>query len=86
MGLSLSSIFLVYTAGSIVQTFFVTAAAFGALSLYGYTTQARPDRHGLVPDHGPVRADHRNAGESLPAVFGAAVRHLGDRRAGLLLA
>ncbi len=39
MGLSLSSIFLVYTAGSIVQTFFVTAAAFGALSLYGYTTK-----------------------------------------------
>jgi FtsH-binding integral membrane protein len=39
VGLSLSSIFLVYTAGSIVQTFFVTAAAFGALSLYGYTTR-----------------------------------------------
>ncbi len=39
MGLSLSSIFLVYTAASIVQTFFVTAASFGALSLYGYTTK-----------------------------------------------
>ncbi|MGE0501076.1 MAG: Bax inhibitor-1/YccA family protein [Rhizobiaceae bacterium] len=39
MGLSLSSIFLVYTTGSIVQTFFITAAAFGALSLYGYTTK-----------------------------------------------
>ncbi|MGE0284241.1 MAG: Bax inhibitor-1/YccA family protein [Rhizobiaceae bacterium] len=39
VGLSLSSIFLVYTPGSIVQTFFVTAAAFGALSLYGYTTR-----------------------------------------------
>ena len=39
MGLSLSSIFLVYTSQSIVQTFFVTAAAFGALSLYGYTTK-----------------------------------------------
>jgi FtsH-binding integral membrane protein len=39
MGLSLSSIFLVYTSASIVQTFFITAAAFGALSLYGYTTQ-----------------------------------------------
>lgn len=39
MGLSLSSIFLVYTGHSIVQTFFVTAAAFGALSLYGYTTK-----------------------------------------------
>jgi FtsH-binding integral membrane protein len=39
IGLSLSSIFLVYTSQSIVQTFFVTAAAFGALSLYGYTTR-----------------------------------------------
>ncbi len=39
MGLSLSSIFLVYTGSSIVQTFFVTAASFGALSLYGYTTK-----------------------------------------------
>jgi uncharacterized protein len=39
MGLSLSSIFLVYTGQSIVQTFFVTAASFGALSLYGYTTK-----------------------------------------------
>jgi FtsH-binding integral membrane protein len=39
MGLSLSSIFLVYTAQSITQTFFITAAAFGALSLYGYTTK-----------------------------------------------
>ncbi|MGV1986563.1 Bax inhibitor-1/YccA family protein [Agrobacterium sp. 22-221-1] len=39
MGVSLSSIFLRYTEGSIVQTFFVTAASFGALSLYGYTTK-----------------------------------------------
>ena len=39
MGLSLSSIFLVYTSGSIVQTFFITAASFGALSLFGYTTK-----------------------------------------------
>lgn len=39
MGLSLSSIFLVYTGASIAQTFFVTAAAFGALSLWGYTTK-----------------------------------------------
>jgi FtsH-binding integral membrane protein len=39
MGLSLSSIFLVYTGQSITQVFFVTAAAFAALSLYGYTTK-----------------------------------------------
>ena len=39
VGLSLSTIFLVYTGASITQTFFATAAAFGALSLYGYTTK-----------------------------------------------
>jgi len=39
IGASLSSIFLRYTGGSIAQTFFVTAAAFGALSLFGYTTK-----------------------------------------------
>jgi uncharacterized protein len=39
MGISLSSIFLVYTHTSIVQVFFITAATFGALSLYGYTTK-----------------------------------------------
>ena len=39
MGLSLSTIFLVYTGTSIARVFFITAAAFGALSLYGYTTK-----------------------------------------------
>lgn len=38
MGLSLASIFLVYTHTSITRVFFITATAFGALSLYGYTT------------------------------------------------
>ena len=39
MGLSLSTIFLVYTTASITQVLFITAASFGALSLYGYTTK-----------------------------------------------
>jgi FtsH-binding integral membrane protein len=39
VGLSFSTIFLVYTSESIVRTFFITAAAFGALSLWGYTTK-----------------------------------------------
>lgn len=39
MGASLSTIFLVYTSTSITQVFFVTAAAFGGLSLWGYTTK-----------------------------------------------
>jgi FtsH-binding integral membrane protein len=39
MGLSLSSIFFVYTGASIALTFFATAASFASLSLYGYTTK-----------------------------------------------
>ena len=39
MGVSLSTILLVYTGGSVAQTFFASAAAFGGLSLYGYTTK-----------------------------------------------
>ena len=38
-GLTFSVIFLVYTAGSIGSTFFITAATFGVMSLYGYTTK-----------------------------------------------
>ena len=39
MGLSMSTIFLVYTGASIATTFFATAVAFLSLSLYGYTTK-----------------------------------------------
>jgi uncharacterized protein len=38
MGASISSIFLVYTGESMARVFFITAAAFGGLSLWGYTT------------------------------------------------
>ena len=38
-GISLSTIFLVYTSGSIATTFFATSAAFLSLSLWGYTTK-----------------------------------------------
>ena len=40
MGLSLSTIFLVYTGASIAQVFFISASMFLAMSLYGYTTKA----------------------------------------------
>jgi len=39
MGASLAHILLIYTGASVARTFFITAAAFGALSLYGYTTK-----------------------------------------------
>jgi FtsH-binding integral membrane protein len=46
MGLSLSVIFLVFTGISITRVFFISSAAFGALSLYGYTTQRNLDAMG----------------------------------------
>jgi FtsH-binding integral membrane protein len=46
IGLSLALIFMVFTATSITRVFFITAAAFGALSLYGYTTQRSLDAIG----------------------------------------
>ena len=39
MGLSLATVFLVYTGESIARVFFITAGTFGAMSLYGYTTK-----------------------------------------------
>jgi uncharacterized protein len=38
-GITLSSIFIVYTSASITSTFLITAGTFGAMSLYGYTTK-----------------------------------------------
>jgi uncharacterized protein len=39
MGLSLASVFLVFTGASIARTFFIAATMFGAMSLFGYTTK-----------------------------------------------
>jgi uncharacterized protein len=39
LGISLATIFMAYTASSITRVFFISAASFGALSLWGYTTQ-----------------------------------------------
>ncbi|HLI21565.1 MAG TPA: Bax inhibitor-1/YccA family protein, partial [Stellaceae bacterium] len=46
MGLSMSTIFLVYTGASIAEVFFITAATFLAMSLYGYTTKSDLSRFG----------------------------------------
>jgi uncharacterized protein len=46
MGLSLGGIFLVFTGESIARVFFITAATFGAMSLYGYTTRSDLSRFG----------------------------------------
>lgn len=39
MGLSLSSLFFIYTGASIVRAFFITAIVFGSMSMYGYATK-----------------------------------------------
>ena len=46
VGLSLAGIFLIYTGVSIARTFFITAATFLAMSLYGYTTRTDLARFG----------------------------------------
>lgn len=46
VGLSLSGIFLVYTGTSIARVFFIAAATFAAMSLYGYTTRSNLSRFG----------------------------------------
>ncbi len=83
MGASLSSIFLRYTATSITQVFFVTAAAFGALSLYGYTTKKDLSGWGsflIMGVFGIIIAAIVNLFLQSSAL---AVRHLRDRRAGV---
>jgi FtsH-binding integral membrane protein len=48
MGMSLSTIFLVYTSGSIVTIFFVTAGTFGLFAFLGYTTKADLTKLGMI--------------------------------------
>jgi uncharacterized protein len=46
VGLGLTPLFIVYTNGSLARVFFLTAASFGALSLWGYTTKRNLDAMG----------------------------------------
>ena len=83
LGLSLASIFLVYTGQSITRVFFISAATFGAMSLWGYTTQRDLTGFGsflFMGLIGIVIASLVNIFlQSEPARLG----DLGDRRAGL---
>jgi len=54
MGVSLAPILLIYTGASIAKVFFISAATFGALSLWGYTTSRGPDAVRVVPVHGLI--------------------------------
>jgi FtsH-binding integral membrane protein len=40
MGISLASVFILFTGASIARTFFIAAGMFGAMSIYGYTTKS----------------------------------------------
>jgi FtsH-binding integral membrane protein len=80
MGLSLGAIFLVYTGASIARVFFITAATYGAMSLYGYTTRADLAKFGAFLFMGPHRHRHRVAGQYLPALRRAPARDLDHRR------
>lgn len=48
MGLSLSSVFMVYTGSSIASTFFVTSAMFLSMSIYGYVTNSDLSKMGSI--------------------------------------
>ena len=48
MGLSMSFIFLAYTASSIASTFFITAATFGVMAVLGYTTKQDLTKFGSI--------------------------------------
>lgn len=48
MGLSLSSIFIVYSLGQIVKVFFITAGMFGGMALLGYTTKTDLSKFGSL--------------------------------------
>jgi FtsH-binding integral membrane protein len=77
MGASLSTIFLRYTGQSITKVFMITAATFGMLSLYGYTTKKDLSGWGTFLFMGVIGRQHR------PAVADDAVRYLRDRCAGV---
>ena len=83
MGLSLSTIFAVYTGISIAQTFFVTAIAFASLSMWGYTTKKDISGWGKLPVHGCHRCGRGVDPEPVHRIVGASFCGDRDRPAGL---
>ena len=76
MGLSLSSILLFYTKQSVSLAFFETSAAFGALSLYGYTTKRSLSAMGSFLIMGLFGIVIASVVNIFVAEFGLPVRHL----------
>ena len=74
VGVSLGSIFMVFTHTSIVRVFFITAASFGALSLWGYTTQRDLTGMGSFLMMGLFGDHPGEPGQPVHGELGAAVR------------
>ena len=81
MGLSMSTLFLVYTGVSIAQTFFATAAAYFGPQPLGYTTKRDLQRVRHIPDHGRGRTAGRDADQHVHAVERDGPGDQRDRRA-----
>src|SRR3979490_3384189 len=80
MGLSLGGIFLVYTGTSIARVFFITAATYGAMSLYGYTTRSELSGFGSFLLMGLIGLHHSIHRKHLCGVECPSVRNLHHRR------
>jgi uncharacterized protein len=80
MGLSLGSIFLVFTGTSIARVFFITAATYGAMSLYGYTTRSDLSGFGSFLLMGLIGLHHSIHRKHLCGVECPSARNLHHRR------
>ena len=81
MGLSLASVFLVFTGTSIARTFFITATMFGATSLYGYTTKRDLSKFGSFLIMGLIGVIIASLVNIFLGSSAAAIRDLDHRRA-----
>src|SRR5580693_7781159 len=71
MGISLASVFLVFTGASVARVFFITAGTFAAMSLYGYTTKRDLSRMGAFMFMGLIGIVIAMLVNSVMAMFGA---------------
>lgn len=81
MGLSLAGIFVVFTGASIARVFFISAATFGGMSLYGYTTRRDLSQFGSFLVMGLIGIVLASVVNILHRIQRTAVRRLCRRRA-----
>ena len=68
-GITMSTLFVIYTASSIASTFFITAGTFGTMALIGSFTRKDLTKLGSICIMGVIRTDYRFSGESVPSQF-----------------